>query len=530
MAKEILFKDEARNKLKKGIDLVADSVKTTLGYGGKNVWISNNLFQVPISTKDGVTVAESIFLKDPQENAGALIIKSVAKKTAVISGDGTTSSTILAQEIITEGMKNIVAGANPAQLKKGIEKATAHVVKKLKDISLNIGDDNIKIKHVATVSTNGDDEIGGLIAEAFGKIGNGAHIVMEESRDEKTTMKYQEGYQFDRGWTSPFWVTEPQKMISELKNPYILLFDGKISSWDDTLKILNEMMAAKKRDILIVAEDVEGQSRDTFITNKVNGVVNVVCVISPAFGERRTQMMEDIAILTNGTFISVRSGHKLKECGISMLGTCERVVVTKDTTTIIGGAGSKEKVEERVAQITSLIEQSESDLEVEQLSQRISKLTGQIAVLSVGAPTEIEMKEKKYRVEDAIRATNSAIEEGIVPGGGTALVRCVSSLYEVQCDTQDERTGVSIIAKAIGGPLKMIATNVSKNGDTIYDKVFEQYGNYGYNAKTDQIEDLIESGIIDPTKVVRVALENASSVAAMVLISECFICETDVAK
>lgn len=530
MAKIIILGIEARNAAKIGMDIVANSVKSTLGPGGKNVLIRNNKKQPTFSTKDGVTVAKSIELEDPIEDMGASFIKDVAEKTAKVSGDGTTTATILAQEIITDGLKCVSAGANAVELKQGIDKAVCKVIEHLKTISEDIGSDNERIKQVATISANGDTQIGGLIAEAFAKVGNGAHIIMEDSRNEQTSIRYEDGFQFDRGMTTRFWETNNEKMIAELNDPWILLYDGKIERWADLKWLTDAVIAKQKREILIIAEDVDGQARDTFITNKINGVLNVVCVVSPAYGERRTQMMEDIAILTGATFISPKAGQELKNSTVEMLGTAERVFVTKDITKIIGGAGSKEKIEKRIGQINSLIEQSPSDMEVEMLAQRLSKLKGEIAVLSVGGNTEIEIKERKFRVEDAIRATNCALEEGIVPGGGTALIRCIDVLDSIETESEDERTGVKIVQRAIQSPLKQICQNVGKSGESISEKVKEQSGNIGYNARTHKIEDLMLSGVIDPTKVVRDALENAASVAGIVIISECLICEVDVAK
>lgn len=529
MPKRIIQGNDAKKAFKVGIDIVADAVKTTLGYGGKNVFISNNMLQPPFSTKDGVTVAKSIRLADPVENAAAMAVIEIAEKTAKESGDGTSSCTLLCQAIVSEGLQRSENDINVAELKIGIEKATAKVVETLKSLSIPIGNDNEKIKQVATLSANGDAEIGGLIADAFEKIGNNVYITMEDSKDENTTITYEEGYRFERGWSSPFWVTNAEKMVADLKDPAILLFDGKLSSWADLKSVLDAMMSIQKRELLIICEEVDGQLRDNLIRNKVEGIINVVCVVSPSYGERRTQMMDDIAVLTSATFVSPRSGHKLKDATIeiakSWLGTCSKATVSKDMTTIVSGAGGKDKIDAQVIKINSLIEQSSSEFEKEHLAQRISKITCSIAVLHVGGATPLEMKEKKYRVEDAIMATNAAIEEGILPGGGTSLIRCVDILNSVQTDTDDERVGVKIIQKAIQSPLWQIADNVGKSGALIVELVKSATGNQGYNAKTKQIEDLVLAGIIDPTKVVRVALENAASFASMVIISECLICE-----
>lgn len=527
MAKLIIQGDTAKKAFKKGIDIVANAVKTTLGYGGKNVFISNNMLQAPFSTKDGVTVAKSIYLPDPVENAGALAVREVADKTAKESGDGTTTATILCQSIITEGLRKSDDETNVAELKIGIEKATAKAVEHIKSLSISI--DNEKLKQVATLSANGDEEIGALIADAFEKVGNDVHIVMEDSRDEKTTITYQDGYSFDRGMTHPAWVTNSEMMIAELNNPIILLFDGKLSSWPDFKPVLDFMMALKKRELVIICDEVDGQLRDTLIKNKMGGIIDVVCITSPSYGERREQYMNDIAVLTNSTFISPKSGDKLKDATPDViakwLGTCERFVSSKDATTIIGGAGEKEVIDLQVAKITSLINQTKNSFEKEHLAQRISKLTSAIAILSVGAMTPLELTEKKYRVEDAIMAANAAVEEGVLPGGGTSLIRCIEVLNSVETETDDERMGVKIIQKALTSPLWQIAVNIGKSGDNIVEKVKEATGNDGYNAKTKKIEDLVLSGILDPTKVVRVALENAASFAAMVIISECLICE-----
>lgn len=527
MPKQILLGDEAKKAFKKGIDIVANAVKTTLGYGGKNVFISNTPLQAPFSTKDGVTVAKSVILADAIENAGAMAIKEVADKTAKESGDGTSSCAILCQSIISEGLKKADADTNVTELKSGIEKATAKVVEEIKKMSIAV--DNEKIKQVATLSANGDAEIGSLIAEAFAKVGNDVHIVMEDSKDEKTTITYEEGYRFERGLAHPYFVTNQEMMIAEIAHPAILLFDGKLSAWTDVKPILDFLMAKRKRELVIICDEVDGQLRDTLIKNKMEGVLNVACVNSPLYGERRTQMMEDIAVLTNATFVRPSAGDKLKDATPDViekwLGTCERFVSTKDKTTLLGAGGDKEAVAAQVQKINALIEQAESEFEKEHLAQRISKLTSSIAILNVGASTPLERTEKKYRVEDAIMAANAAVLEGVLPGGGTSLIRCVDALDSIETDTDDERAGVKIIQKAIQAPLWNIASNIGVSGDLVVEKVKEASGNDGYNAKTKKIEDLVAAGIVDPTKVVRVALENASSFASMVIISECLICE-----
>lgn len=525
MSKEILFTTEARSAILNGINKVANATKSTMGYGGKNVLISHNINQAPTSSRDGVTVARSIFLRDPIENAAALLTKSVAEKTVEMAGDSTTCSIVLFQEIVTQAFKNIEAGANSVFLKNGIEKASKRVVELLKEQSSPIGESNEKIRQVATVSANNDEEIGGLIADAFKVIGNDGIILIEEGGSVETKIRVEDGYQLDRGFTSLFWLTDKEKMTCNLKSPLILLVDGKIDKMSELKKFLTGVVQAQKKDILIIADSVEGEAMDTFIYNKIKEVLNVVIVNAPSYGERRKQVMDDIAVLTGGKYISPDYGLNLADTGIQHCGTCEKLVVTKDTCTIVNGDGEKDKIASRSLQIKAMIEQSESDIEKEMLKQRVAKLNGGIAVFSVGGATEIEMKEKKDRVDDAIRATKCAIEEGIIAGGGTALIRCIDALNSIETSSPDEKTGVEIIKKSIEAPLRQIAQNAGKTGEVYVEKVKAQLGNFGYNVKTDKIEDLVEAGIIDATKVIRVALENAVSVANMVIISECLVVE-----
>lgn len=525
MSKQILFNSEARKSLLSGINQVANVVGSTMGAFGKNVLISYNMQQAPITTVDGVTCAKAISLKDPIENAAALLTKSVAEKTVEMVGDSTTNSIVLFREIVTLAFKNIEAGANSVELKKGIEIATATVIKELKKQSIPIGDSNDLIKQVASVASNNDEEIGSLIADAFKKIGNAGIILIEEGKSIETKIRIDDGYQFDRGWSSPFWVTDKEKMICELRSPLILFVDGNIEKWESLRRILDGMVKAQKREILIIADNVTGQAFDTLLVNKIQNILNVAIINSPSFGEQRKQVMEDLAILTGGKLISDDFGIRLEDASFADCGSCEKVVITKDTTTIVNGDGQKEKILSRSAQIGALIEQSESDFEIEMFKQRVAKLNGGIAVFSVGGATEIEMREKKDRVDDAIRSTKCAIEEGIIPGGGTALIRCINSLDSIETNSPDEKTGVEIIKKSIEAPLRQIAQNAGKIGEVYVEKVKEQTGNFGYNVKTGKIEDLVQAGIIDATKVIRVALENAVSVANMVIISECLVVE-----
>ncbi|GCD78790.1 chaperonin GroEL [Schleiferia thermophila] len=523
MAKEIKFDVEAREKLKKGVDALANAVKVTLGPQGRNVVIQKS-FGSPHVTKDGVTVAKEIELEDKIENLGAQMVKEVASKTADIAGDGTTTATVLAQAIITQGMKNVAAGANPMDLKRGMDKAVAKVVSELKSISVAVGDSYDKIEQVATISANNDTTIGNLIAEAMKKVKKEGVITVEEAKGTETTVEVVEGMQFDRGYLSPYFVTNADKMVAELENAFILIYDKKISSMKELLPVL-EPVAQGGRQLLIIAEDVEGEALATLVVNKIRGALKVAAVKAPGFGDRRKAMLEDIAILTGGTVISEERGFKLENATIDMLGRAEKITIDKDNTTIVNGAGNPEDIKARVNQIKAQIETTTSDYDREKLQERLAKLAGGVAVLYVGAASEVEMKEKKDRVEDALAATRAAIEEGIVPGGGVALVRAGKALENVKGDNEDETTGIAIIARAIEEPLRQIVENSGMEGSVVVQKVKEGTGDFGFNAKTERYENLFESGIIDPTKVVRVALENAASVAGMLLTTEATITE-----
>ncbi|MFN4298882.1 MAG: chaperonin GroEL [Thermaurantimonas sp.] len=523
MAKEIKFDVEAREKLKRGVDALANAVKVTLGPQGRNVVIQKS-FGSPHVTKDGVTVAKEIELEDKIENLGAQMVKEVASKTADIAGDGTTTATVLAQAIITQGMKNVAAGANPMDLKRGIDKAVAKVVSELKNISVAVGDSYDKIEQVATISANNDTAIGSLIAEAMKKVKKEGVITVEEAKGTETTVEVVEGMQFDRGYLSPYFVTNADKMVAELENAFILIYDKKISSMKELLPIL-EPIAQGGRQLLIIAEDVEGEALATLVVNKIRGALKVAAVKAPGFGDRRKAMLEDIAILTGGTVISEERGFKLENATIDMLGRAEKITIDKDNTTIVNGAGNPEDIKARVNQIKAQIETTTSDYDREKLQERLAKLAGGVAVLYVGAASEVEMKEKKDRVEDALAATRAAIEEGIVPGGGVALVRASKALEGLKGDNEDETTGISIIARAIEEPLRQIVENAGLEGSVVVQKVKEGNNDFGFNAKTERYENLYESGIIDPTKVVRVALENAASVAGMLLTTEATITE-----
>lgn len=523
MAKEIKFDVEAREKLKKGVDALANAVKVTLGPQGRNVVIQKS-FGSPHVTKDGVTVAKEIELEDKIENLGAQMVKEVASKTADIAGDGTTTATVLAQAIITQGMKNVAAGANPMDLKRGMDKAVAKVVSELKSISVEVGDSYDKIEQVATISANNDTTIGNLIAEAMKKVKKEGVITVEEAKGTETTVEVVEGMQFDRGYLSPYFVTNADKMVAELENAFILIYDKKISSMKELLPVL-EPIAQGGRQLLIIAEDVEGEALATLVVNKIRGALKVAAVKAPGFGDRRKAMLEDIAILTGGTVISEERGFKLENATIDMLGRAEKITIDKDNTTIVNGAGNTEDIKARINQIKAQIETTTSDYDREKLQERLAKLAGGVAVLYVGAASEVEMKEKKDRVEDALAATRAAIEEGIVPGGGVALVRAGKALENVKGDNEDENTGIAIIARAIEEPLRQIVENSGMEGSVVVQKVKEGTGDFGFNAKTERYENLFESGIIDPTKVVRVALENAASVAGMLLTTEATITE-----
>lgn len=525
MAKEIYFGIDSRDKLKKGVDKLANAVKVTLGPKGRNVVIGKN-FGAPHITKDGVTVAQSIELKDPVENMGAQMVKEVASKTADIAGDGTTTATVLAQAIVSAGMKNLAAGANPMDLKKGIDKAVTAVVDNLKSISKEIGSDNEQIKQIASVSANNDETIGSLIAEAMGAVGNDGVITVEEAKGTETEVKIVEGMQFDRGYLSPYFMTNVDKMITELDNPLILLCDKRISSMRELIPIL-EPVAQSGRSLLIIAEDVEGEALATLVVNQIKGAIRVAAVKSPGFGDRRKTMLEDLGILTGGTVISEEKGFTLEKAEVNMLGTCEKVEINKDNTTIINGAGNKEAIASRVNQIKAQIEATTSDYDKEKLQERLAKLAGGVAVLYVGAASEIEMKEKKDRVDDALAATRAAVEEGIVPGGGVALIRSIAALENLKGENEDENTGIAIVKRAVEEPLRQIIANAGGEGAVIVQRVKEGKDDFGYNARTEKFENLYAAGVIDPTKVTRIAIENASSIAAMFLTTECVIVEDD---
>ncbi len=525
MAKEIKFDIESRDALKRGVDALANAVKVTLGPKGRNVVIEKS-FGAPHVTKDGVSVAKEIELEDKVENMGAQMVKEVASRTNDIAGDGTTTATVLAQAIVREGLKNVAAGANPMDLKRGIDKAVKAVVENLKSQSQEVGDSSEKIKQVASISANNEETIGTLIAEAFGKVGKEGVITVEEAKGTDTTVDVVEGMQFDRGYQSPYFVTNPEKMTTELENPYILLVEKKISSMKDLLPVLEPVAQAGKA-LLIICEEVEGEALATLVVNKLRGSLKIAAVKAPGFGDRRKAMLEDIAILTGGTVISEEKGHTMENVTMEMLGTAEKVMIDKDNTTIINGAGEDSQIKGRVNQIKAQMESTTSDYDKEKLQERLAKLAGGVAVLYIGAASEIEMKEKKDRVDDALHATRAAVEEGIVAGGGVALVRAIMAI-NVEGINQDENTGIKIIKRAIEEPLRQIVTNAGGEGSVVVAKVAEGTADFGFDAKTDQYVNMFEAGIIDPTKVVRVALENAASVAGMLLTTECVI--TEVAK
>jgi chaperonin GroEL len=523
MAKDIKFDIEARDALKRGVDALANAVKVTLGPKGRNVVIAKK-FGAPTITKDGVTVAKEIELEDAVENMGAQMVKEVASKTADIAGDGTTTATVLAQEIVATGLKNVAAGANPMDLKRGIDKAVKAVVAELQKQSIEVGDNLDKIKQIASISANNDNTIGALIAEAMAKVKKEGVITVEEAKGTDTTVEVVEGMQFDRGYLSPYFVTNAEKMEAELENPYILIYDKKISNMKDILPIL-EQTTQTGRPILIIAEDVDGEALATLVVNKIRGSLKIAAVKAPGFGDRRKAMLEDIAILTGGTVVSEERGFKLENTTIEMLGQTDKVVIDKDNTTVVNGKGEKEAIELRVNQIKAQMETTTSDYDREKLQERLAKLAGGVAVLYVGAASEIEMKEKKDRVDDALHATRAAIEEGIVPGGGVAFVRAAIALNSVETENEDEKTGVQIITRAIEAPIRQIVANAGGEGAVIVSKIREGKADYGYNAKTDTFEHMLEAGIIDPTKVTRVALENAASVAGMLLTTECVLAD-----
>ena len=523
MAKDLKFNIEAREQLKQGVDQLADAVKVTLGPKGRNVIIEKK-FGAPHITKDGVTVAKEIELADPFQNTGAQLVKSVASKTGDDAGDGTTTATVLAQSIVATGLKNVAAGANPMDLKRGIDKAVAKVVESIKEQSEQVGDNYEKIEQVATVSANNDSEIGKLIADAMKKVSKDGVITIEEAKSRETTIGVVEGMQFDRGYLSPYFVTNTEKMECEMESPLILIYDKKISNLQEFLPILNPA-AQTGRPILVIAEDVESEALTTLVVNRLRAQLKICAVKAPGFGDRRKAMLEDIAILTGGIVISEEKGLKLEQATLEMMGSAEKVTITKDNTTIVGGKGTKENIQDRVNQIKNEIKNTTSDYDKEKLQERLAKLSGGVAVLYVGAASEVEMKEKKDRVDDALCATRAAIEEGTIPGGGVALIRAIDCLENFEGDNADETTGVKIVKRAIEEPLRQIVENAGLEGSVVVEKVRNQKGDFGYNARKDTYENLRESGIIDPAKVCRVALENAASIAGMFLTTECVICD-----
>jgi len=525
MAKEIKFNIDARDQLKKGVDALANAVKVTLGPKGRNVVIEKK-FGAPQVTKDGVTVAKEIDLKNNFENIGAQMVKEVASKTNDSAGDGTTTATVLAQSIITVGMKNVTAGANPMDLKRGIDKGVQKVVESLKKQSNVIGDDFKKIEQVAAISANNDSEIGTLIAEAMKKVKKEGVITVEDSKSTETHVDVVEGMQFDRGYLSAYFMTDPDKMEAILDNPYILLYDKKISTMKDMLPIL-EPVAQSGRPLLIISEDVDGEALATLVVNKLRGALKVAAVKAPGFGDRRKEMLEDLAILTGGTVISEEKGMRLDGASLDDLGRAEKVSINKENTTIVNGAGAKKNIDARVAQIKGQIETTTSDYDKEKLQERLAKLSGGVAVLYVGAATEVEMKEKKDRVNDALNATRAAVEEGIIPGGGVAYLRAIAEIENLKGVNEDETTGIAIVRKALESPIRTIAENAGHDGAVIVQKVREGKGDFGFNARTDVYENLIAAGVIDPTKVARIALENAASIAGMLLTTECVLAEKE---
>ena len=523
MAKEISFNRDAREKLRAGVDAMANAVKVTLGPKGRNVVIQKS-FGAPQITKDGVTVAKEIELEDPIENMGAQMVKEVASKTADIAGDGTTTATALAQAIINAGLKNVTAGANPMDLKRGIDKAVKEVILFLKSQSENIGSDFNRIKQVAGISANNDEAIGELIAEAMKRVSKDGVITVEESKGTETYMEEVLGMQFDRGYLSPYFVTDTENMVSEYDNAFILIYDKKISNMADIIPIL-EKVVGMGRPLLIIAEDIESQALGVLVVNRLRASLKVVAVKAPGFGDRRKAMLEDIAILTGGTVISEEKGYKLENTTLEHLGNAEKISIDKDNTTIVNGGGEESQIKARIQQLKQQIEASTSDYDREKLQERLAKLAGGVAVLYVGAPTEVEMKEKKDRVDDALSATRAAVEEGIVAGGGVALVRAIAALRNFKGANEDENIGVNIVRKALEAPLRTIAENAGVEGSVVLQRVLNSKGDMGYNARTDKFEDLKIAGVIDPTKVTRIALENASSIAGMVLTTECVISE-----
>ncbi len=521
MAKDISFNRDAREKLRAGVDALANAVKVTLGPKGRNVVIQKS-FGAPQITKDGVTVAKEVELEDAVENMGAQMVKEVASKTADIAGDGTTTATVLAQAMINAGLKNVTAGANPMDLKRGIDKATRIIIENLRQQSEVIGDDFNKIQQVASISANNDDEIGALIADAMKRVTKDGVITVEEAKGTDTYVEEVLGMQFDRGYLSPYFVTNAESMVTEYETPFILIYDKKISNMQDIVPVLEKVIQTG-RPLLIIAEDIDSQALGVLVVNRLRAGLKVCAVKAPGFGDRRKAMLEDIAILTGGTVISDEKGYKLENTQLTDLGSCEKITVDKDNTTIVNGRGSNDMIQARINQIKAQIETTTSDYDREKLQERLAKLAGGVAVLHVGAPTEVEMKEKKDRVDDALHATRAAVEEGIVAGGGVALVRAIDALKDVKGVNEDETIGIGIVRKSLESPLRTIADNAGVEGSVVLQNVLTQKGSYGYNARTDQYQDLKEAGVIDPTKVTRIALENAASIAGMVLTTECVI-------
>jgi chaperonin GroEL len=522
-SKLINYDTEARAALKKGVDQLANAVKVTLGPKGRNVVIDKK-FGAPTITKDGVTVAKEIELSDPIENMGAQMVREVASKTSDVAGDGTTTATILAQAIVREGLKNVTAGANPMDLKRGIDLAVKKVVEGLKEISKTVGDDKEKIAQVGSISANNDRAIGDLIANAMEKVGKDGVITVEEAKGTETTLEVVEGMQFDRGYLSPYFVTDADRMETVLENPYILIHDKKISAMKDLLPILEKIAQAGK-SLLIISEEVEGEALATLVVNKLRGTLRICAVKAPGFGDRRKAMLEDVAVLTGGQVISEEKGFKLENATLAYLGTADRVTIDKDNTTIVQGAGKKDDIKKRINEIKQQIDKTTSDYDKEKLQERLAKLSGGVALLKIGASTEVEMKEKKARVEDALHATRAAVEEGIIPGGGVAYLRCVKKLDEVKTDNLDQKTGVNIIRRVLEEPLRQIAANAGYDGAVVVNEVKNGKDDYGFNAQTEKYENLVKSGVIDPTKVARIAIENASSVAGLLLTTEATIVE-----
>jgi chaperonin GroEL len=522
-SKLIYFDTEARDALKRGVDALSNAVKVTLGPKGRNVVIDKK-FGAPSVTKDGVTVAKEIELKDPIENMGAQLVKEVASKTADQAGDGTTTATVLAQAMIRAGLKNVAAGANPMDLKRGMDKATAAAVKSLRTLSMEVGDDFSKIEQIATISANNDAVVGKLIADAMRRVTKEGVITVEEAKSTETYVDVVEGMQFDRGYVSPYFVTNADKMEAELDNPYILIYDKKVSAMKELLPVL-EKVVQTGRPLLIIAEDVDGEALATLVVNKIRGSLKIAAVKAPGFGDRRKAMLEDIAILTGGTVISEERGYKLDNADLTYLGRAEKVTIDKDNTTLVNGAGNKEDIKARVNQIKAQIETTTSDYDREKLQERLAKLAGGVAVLYVGAATEVEMKEKKDRIDDALHATRAAVEEGVVPGGGVAFIRAIKAMDKVATENGDEKTGIEIVKRALEEPMRQIAANGGVDGSIIVQKVKEGTGNFGYNARLDKFQNMLVAGVIDPTKVARVALENATSIAGMLLTTECVIAD-----